>query len=285
MNECVCCQDDALNKNMSLMTQPTSYSIQQILRSRTGYEDWVVCWLGLREPWRGLEDAPSLGPLWGGREESADGWWISAPVEGTGQAKERARGDWDRLWGEPHGRSQLLGPQEPWGNLHFIPSTCERQRWQSEKAATFLEQGQLLFSVRWHTPLWAHTLPPADCSPRLLITHTHTLTRVHTHAHTHTNNQDSLSEKADLCGGPLISALADLDRGALGQVERPVSFLSSSQWRSQSQALPAKMPEGSSESSAPGSSAAGPPGKGGHALFLITSSSSSGTSGALQCQN
>ena len=130
-----------------------------------------------------------------------------------------------------------------------------------------------------HTPFLLRAAAHASSS------HTHTLTRVHTHAHTHTNSQDSLSEKADLGGGALISALADRDRGALGQVERPVSFLSSSQWRSQSQALPAKMPEGSSESSAPGSSAAGPPGKGGHALFLITSSSSSGTSGALRCRN
>ena len=71
-----------------------------------------------------------------------------------------------------------------------------------------------------------------DCNPcLLLITHTHTYSRAY--AHTHTNSQDSLSQKADPCRGPLISALADLDRGALGQVERPVSFLSSSQWRSQ----------------------------------------------------
>lgn len=87
-----------------------------------------------------------------------------------------------------------------------------------------------------HTLVSTHPSTCPDCSPRLLLithTHTHILTRIRTHAHTHTNSQDSLSQKADPCRGPLISALADLDRGALGQVERAVSFLSSSQWRSQ----------------------------------------------------
>lgn len=79
-----------------------------------------------------------------------------------------------------------------------------------------------------HTPF---LLPRVQPTPPPQHTHTHSC--VCTHPHTHTNSQDSLREKADPCGDPLISDLADLDHGALGQVERLVSFLSSSQWRSQ----------------------------------------------------